>query len=194
MKKQMGFYFDQTRCIGCCTCTVACKDWHDIPAGPSSWIRVKTMEKGKFPNVFTCFLAIPCYHCANPSCLKVCPTQAISKRETDGIVVVDQKRCLGKKCHLCLLACPYGAPQFRAENDARMEKCDLCSDRLDEGKKPICVGACQTRALDVGPLEELQVTYKKNMDAEGFTYHPILRPSIIHRRKTEQHPRYAFSK
>ena len=37
---QLAFYFDQTRCTGCYACVVACKDWHDIPAGPASWMRV----------------------------------------------------------------------------------------------------------------------------------------------------------
>ena len=50
--RQLGYYFDQTRCTGCYTCTVACKDWHDIPAGPANWLRVATILKGKFPNLF----------------------------------------------------------------------------------------------------------------------------------------------
>jgi anaerobic dimethyl sulfoxide reductase subunit B (iron-sulfur subunit) len=37
---QLAFYFDQTRCTGCYTCVVACKDWHDIPAGPASWMLI----------------------------------------------------------------------------------------------------------------------------------------------------------
>jgi len=49
---QMGFYFDQTRCTGCFTCVVACKDWHDVPPGPASWMRVTTVEKGKYPDLF----------------------------------------------------------------------------------------------------------------------------------------------
>ena len=58
---QMGFYFDQTRCIGCYACVVACKDWHDIPAGPASWMRVKTLELGKYPRPFVVHLPSPCY-------------------------------------------------------------------------------------------------------------------------------------
>ena len=46
--KQIGFYFDQTRCIGCHTCSVACKDWHNIEAGSINWRRVILIEKGKF--------------------------------------------------------------------------------------------------------------------------------------------------
>ena len=185
MKKQMGFYFDQTRCIGCYACIVACKDWHDVSAGPNSWIRVKTIERGKFPDVFVSFLVAPCYHCADPVCVKVCPTKAIIKREEDGIVVVDRERCIGKKCSLCLQACPYDAPQFGEGENARMAKCDLCLDRWINGKKPICVDACPMRALDAGPLEELQAKYGRNVKAEGFTYHPIVRPSVVFKPKLE---------
>jgi len=41
---QLGFYFDQTRCVGCLTCVVACKDWHDIPAGPANWVEGECIE------------------------------------------------------------------------------------------------------------------------------------------------------
>ncbi len=30
---QLGLYFDQTRCTGCYTCVVACKDWYDLESG-----------------------------------------------------------------------------------------------------------------------------------------------------------------
>ena len=46
---QLGFYFDQTRCTGCHTCNVACKDWHDIDAGPVNWMRVTTIGREGFP-------------------------------------------------------------------------------------------------------------------------------------------------
>ena len=49
--KQIGFYFDQTRCTGCYTCSVACKDWYDTDAGPENWMRIIPIEKGKFPNL-----------------------------------------------------------------------------------------------------------------------------------------------
>ena len=89
---QLAFYFDQTRCNGCYTCVVACKDWHDVPAGPASWIRVKTIEKGKYPKPFLAYLQSTCYHCAEPACIQACPVNAISKREEDGIVFVDKEK------------------------------------------------------------------------------------------------------
>jgi len=177
---QLSFYFDQTRCIGCFTCAVACKDWHDVPAGPASWMRLQTIEEGKYPEPFVAFLSSPCYHCAQPACVSACPANAINKREQDGIVVVDRESCLGKeKCQLCLEACPYAAPQFGAEQNAKMQKCDLCLDRWAEGKKPICVTGCPTRALDAGPADEMKAKYGEIKSATGFDYSEKLKPSVI---------------
>ena len=182
---QMGFYFDQTRCTGCYTCVVACKDWHDVPAGPASWRRMLTIEKGTYPNVFVAFLATACYHCVKPACVDACPANAITKREQDGVVVVDREACLGKDCGICLEVCPYQAPQFGAEDDAKMQKCTLCYKRLGKNKKPICVDACPMQALDAGPIEELQAKYGNTRQAEGFTYSVEMAPSVIFKPKKD---------
>ncbi len=181
---QLGFYFNQNRCTGCFTCTVACKDWNDVEAGPASWRRVETIERGKYPDVFVAFLTTSCYHCAEPACISACPVNAIAKREEDGIVVVDQEKCLGKNnCDLCLLACPHKAPQFGAEKNAKMQMCNLCLDRWAEGKQPICVAGCPTRALDAGPIDELMAKYGKAKEAEGFIYSSETKPSVVFKPK-----------
>lgn len=90
---QLAYYYNQTRCMACGACVVACKDWNDVPSGPASWLRVTTTERGAYPNVFVSHNVRPCYQCANPRCMAVCPTGAISKREEDGIVIVDQDKC-----------------------------------------------------------------------------------------------------
>jgi anaerobic dimethyl sulfoxide reductase subunit B (iron-sulfur subunit) len=183
---QLAFYFDQTRCIGCYTCVVACKDWHDVPAGPASWRRVVTIERGKYPEPFVAFLSTACYHCAEPACIPACPVSALSKREEDGIVLVDREACLGRDdCGLCLEACPYDAPQFGDEEDAKVQMCNLCMDRWSEGKKPICVAGCPTRALDAGPIDEMKAKYGKTREAVGFTYNDKLQPSVIFKLKPE---------
>lgn len=183
---QLAFFFDQTRCIGCYTCVVACKDWHDVSAGPASWMRVATIERGKYPHPFVAFLSTPCYHCAEPSCVPACPVDAISKRKEDGIVVVDRELCLGKDtCQLCLEACPYQAPQFGAEENAKMQKCDLCLERWTEGKQPICAAGCPMRALDAGSIEEMEAKYGQVQQAVGFAYDGKLRPSVVFKPKPE---------
>ncbi|MHA1916058.1 MAG: 4Fe-4S dicluster domain-containing protein [Promethearchaeota archaeon] len=182
---QYGFYIDQTRCIGCFTCAVACKDWHDIEAGPERWMRIQEIEKGKFPDLYWAFLPSACFHCADPSCQKACPVDAITKRESDGIVVVNKDSCLGKKkCgEKCLKACPWNAPQFGTEENAKMQKCDLCINRLENGKQTICVNACPVYALDVGELKELKKIYEHNNEAEGFKSSDALKPSVIFKPK-----------
>ena len=183
---QYGIYFDQTRCMGCFTCVVACRDWHDVPAGPASYIRLTTLEKGRCPELFVAFLPTFCYHCQNPACMDACPEDAVTKREEDGIVTVDAEACLGKdSCGLCLEACPYDAPQFTAEENAKMQKCDLCIDRLAMDKKPICVSGCPMRALDAGPIDELKAKYGAVETAESFTYIEAQKPSVVFKPKKD---------
>lgn len=176
---QLGFYFNQTRCTGCFACIVACKDWHDVPPGPASWMRVKTVEEGRYPDLHVSFLVQTCYHCAEPGCVKACPVHAIRKRD-DGIIVVDRETCLGNSsCNLCLEVCPYDAPQFGAEDNAKMQMCDLCLERLENGMKPICVAGCPMRALDAGPIDELAKRYGEVTAADGFVFSAELKPSIL---------------
>jgi len=163
---------------------VACKDWHDIPAGPANWRRVINIEKGKFPDVFVAYLSLSCCHCEAPACVEACPAGAITKRSEDGVVLVDPEACLGKdSCGVCLEACPYDVPQFREDGASKMEKCNFCIDRLSEGKPPICVAGCPMRALDAGPVDQLEAKYGANRGAEGFAHDPELRPGILFKPK-----------
>lgn len=179
---QRGFYFDQTRCTGCDACTIACKDWHewDIGSEPANWRWVSEFESGAYPDPSVTYLCLSCLHCARPSCVDVCPTKAISKRENDGVVVVQKDLCLGKnQCSLCQTACPYDAPKFGLEDDAPMQMCDLCVDRWESGKPPVCVTACPTRALDAGDIDDLRSRYGNHTNAPGFAWSSATRPSIV---------------
>ena len=90
-------------------------------------------------------------------------------------------------CHdcgaVCREVCPYPAPRFKDEPNAKMQKCDPCLDRMKEGTKPICVAACPMRALDVAPLPELESAWGNAKDAEGFAYSAETAPSIVIRAK-----------
>ncbi len=158
---KLAFYFNDARCTGCYACVVACKDWHDIPAGPVFFRRVVITEQGRFPRVSVRFVSTACHHCDKPLCIAACPAGAIRKRAKDAIVVVARELCLGREAcgGACQKACPHGAPQFGAEPNPRMQKCDLCCDRWAEGKRPICVEACPMRALDAGDQDIFESPY-----------------------------------
>jgi anaerobic dimethyl sulfoxide reductase subunit B (iron-sulfur subunit) len=150
MNKQLGFFFNAGRCVQCFACEVACKLANDVEFGPR-WRRVLDRWKDRLPGAADWNLAVSCMHCAKPACLEVCPTSAITKRVEDGIVVVNGDDCIG--CGECATACPYGAPQFG--KDGKMQKCNLCLDRLQQDKEPACIATCPGEALGFGTMEEL---------------------------------------
>jgi anaerobic dimethyl sulfoxide reductase subunit B (iron-sulfur subunit) len=153
MDKTMGFYIDLTRCIGCHTCSVACRDWNHLDDS-ASWREVLTIEAGEYPNPFVCFFPTACYHCSEPICQTVCPVAAIQKEESHGLIILDQEKCIG--CGACANACPYQAPKL---NHGKYGKCDMCLSRLNDGKQPICISSCPMRAIDYGRMEDLRTKY-----------------------------------
>ncbi|MCI8424638.1 MAG: dimethylsulfoxide reductase subunit B [Adlercreutzia sp.] len=160
MAVTLGFLVDATRCTGCKTCVMACKDYNDLDAATAyrrvfdyeggTWERD---EVGAWTHRAWCYsLSLACNHCEEPVCAQVCPTGAMHK-EANGLVRVDTHVCVG--CGYCELACPYQAPHVGAET-LQSQKCDGCYDRVERGQKPMCVEACPLRALDFGPLDELR--------------------------------------
>jgi anaerobic dimethyl sulfoxide reductase subunit B (iron-sulfur subunit) len=125
MGEQWGFYFDPNNCMGCNACAIACKDRHGIEDEHVDWRRVETATKGTFPNYQEKNVSMSCMHCEDAPCEKVCPTNAIQKRDSDGIVTINRDACIG--CGYCEWACPYGAPQYGDEG--LMQKCNLCLDK-----------------------------------------------------------------
>jgi anaerobic dimethyl sulfoxide reductase subunit B (iron-sulfur subunit) len=179
---QYGFFFDQSRCTSCNTCTVACKDWNDIAPGPVKWLRMFEWEKGVLQNVRVNRLFAPCYHCENPVCIDACPNKAIYKEEKYGAVLVDPEKCKGAR--ECWKACPYGAPQFESdEPGAKMSKCTMCIDRLEQGEKPVCVMACWMRALDFDTMENLTAKYGSNRDLEDMPSSATVMPAVVFKPK-----------
>ena len=149
---QFGFIHNNVDCIGCRACEIACKDKNGLNAGPR-FRRVQYVEGGTFPNVYAYKVNVSCNHCAEPACLPTCPTGAIFKRKSDGIVDIDSTLCIG--CRRCEAACPYGAPQFDVEENI-VKKCNMCVDEIEAGRKPYCVMACMMRVLDIGPIDQLR--------------------------------------
>ncbi|WP_282563024.1 4Fe-4S dicluster domain-containing protein [Tahibacter amnicola] len=170
--KKLGLVIDLDTCVGCHACAVACKEWNDGGQfGPlpdenaygkeplGVWFnRIHSFEvtpKADAGSSMTVHFPRSCLHCETPDCVTVCPTGASYKRAEDGIVLVDEDKCIG--CKLCSWACPYGAREY-SEKRGVMQKCTLCVDRIynetfaPEDRQPACVMACPTRARHFGDL------------------------------------------
>lgn len=176
---QLGFHYDMSTCIGCRVCQIACKDKNNLNVG-ALYRRVYDLESGSYPNPRMDHMSLGCNHCADPKCVKNCPTGALSKRDKDGVVLHDKGKCIG--CKMCMWSCPYGAPQYK-EDEGKVGKCDLCVDLLEKGEEPACVTACVMRALHVGEIEELRKKYGTVADAKGIPDSAITQPSITITRK-----------
>lgn len=140
---------DQTRCIGCHACTVACKSENEVPLGVNRTY-VKQVETGVFPDTRRHFQITRCNQCANPPCVTACPVTAMYQRD-DGIVDFDKDVCIG--CKACIAACPYDAI-FINPDDHSAEKCNFCAHKLDAGLEPACVTVCPAEAIIIGDLHD----------------------------------------
>lgn len=177
-QKKLGLVIDLDNCVGCHACVVSCKEWNtggygaplsdqnaygDAPSG--AWLnRVHSFEispatprqNGQGQAQIVHFPK-SCLHCDNAPCVTVCPTGASYKRAEDGIVLVDEKMCIG--CGLCAWACPYGARELDMAAGV-MKKCTLCVDRIynenipQEDRVPACVRACPTSARHFGDFAD----------------------------------------
>lgn len=144
-----GFVIDQSKCIGCHACTVACKSEHDVPLGVYR-THVKYVEKGTFPDTRRTFSVHRCNHCEDAPCTTICPTSALHTRP-DGIVDFDNRRCIG--CRACMQACPYDALYIDPSSHTAA-KCNFCAHRLDGGYEPACVIVCPVEAIVSGDLAD----------------------------------------
>lgn len=172
---KLGLAINLDRCVGCHTCSNACKLQNNIPMG-MLWLRVVTEgvevmdgAMGTYPDLSRRYVPVACQHCENPACMKVCPTGATYK-DDKGCVEINYDKCIG--CRMCMAACPYEARVFNWQDaerdpdfdygDARVsrrpkgvaEKCTLCKERTDEGEEPMCVKVCPARARVFGDLED----------------------------------------
>lgn len=155
---KMIFDLDIDKCVACGACAIACMDQNDIKPdeGEKPFRTVGNAEPFAKGEVIK-FLSVGCMHCDDAPCIAACPCNVLSKNEM-GITVYDNENCIG--CHSCLLACPYGAPTFGPSG--KMEKCNGCAVRLENGLQPACVSICPTGALTCMPEAEYEEAEKGN--------------------------------
>jgi anaerobic dimethyl sulfoxide reductase subunit B len=147
-------YLDIDRCVGCGACAVACMDQNDIypEKGQPAFRRIYQIEEGRYPDASIHYLSIACMHCEDSPCVIACPTGAIIKDYTTHAVTVNRDLCIG--CHSCALACPFGVPRY--DTDDKMQKCNLCTERVEAGLQPACVKVCPFKALLFEPINTIQ--------------------------------------
>ncbi|OUO92148.1 4Fe-4S ferredoxin [Gordonibacter sp. An230] len=151
---QYAIITDLNKCVGCLACSVACKSANSVPVG-SFWNKVLRIgpnpryEGAVLPDVEMYFLPVGCQHCADPECVRVCPTGASRKLE-DGTVQIDKSKCIG--CQFCAMACPYNV-RYLNEEEGVVEKCTLCEQKVAQGELPQCVAQCGARARFFGDLD-----------------------------------------
>ena len=143
--ERLGFIYKMNQCIGCMACSVACKDKNHLESG-TFFRRVETFKhQGGFVHY-----SGACNHCASPTCVEECPTNAMHLEE-DLTVGHDVGKCIG--CGACIWACPYGAVKFSEELGVAT-KCNSCLDLREKGRKPACVNSCITHCLDFDVITE----------------------------------------
>ncbi len=175
-----GMVVDLGRCVGCQTCTIACKMENGLPPG-TLWRTVLDVESGRFPDVSRTFVPMTCMHCADPPCHDACPTTATYVR-ADGIVGIHDEICIG--CGSCVVACPYQArhlvptartyfdhataPELATYDLGRVgicTKCEFCAPRvdqapagavpgLDQAWTPVCASSCIANAIVFGDFDD----------------------------------------
>ena len=139
-------------CIGCYACVVACMQANELPAG-CSLIDIEVKESTDLPYDLECSISY-CLHCQEPFCIDACPSQAIKKMD-DGTVIILQELC--EICGCCLEACPYSAIKINHFRGVA-SKCDLCQKGDSEKHVPACVRHCPSGALR---FENVAITARK---------------------------------
>ena len=151
-----GVLVDTTRCIGCRSCEKACSEEHDLfvpdiandnalaaerQTSETQWTIVNRYETSKGE----VFVKKQRFHCWQPACAAACLTNAMYQT-TNGPVIWRPSKCMG--CRFCMVSCPFDIPKFEDhEWNPKIQKCNMCFERLQEGKRPACVQSCPTDAL-----------------------------------------------
>src|SRR5215470_2138085 len=158
---------DISKCIGCKACQSACMEWNDLrdavgtntgtydnppDLSESSWTVMRFFEVEPEGKLEWLIRKDGCMHCADPGCLKACPSPGAIVQYSSGIVDFHEENCIG--CGYCVTGCPFNVPRL-SKKDGKAYKCSLCSDRVAVGLEPACVKTCPTGAIMFGSKADM---------------------------------------
>ncbi len=169
-----GFLIDVTLCEGCEACMDACHEIHGQPDTENYELSALNYTVIKNINIEEedIYYRRMCMHCQTPSCASVCPVGAFRKTK-EGPVIYDASRCMG--CRYCMIACPFDVPKYEWESrNPRVHKCDMCYQRIKQGKLPACAEACPTGATLFGKHEELIRIAQERLQNDPERYYPYI--------------------
>ncbi len=163
--------FDVTKCVGCGSCTAACREKNGLPETDATDLtdqQFTVLKTAAAKDGSELSYRRMCMHCVDPTCASVCPVGALHKT-ANGPVSYDADICLG--CRYCIQACPFGVPRYEWTSLApRVRKCTFCADRLAQGQINACAEACPMGATMAGEREELLAEARARLKAEPDTY------------------------
>ena len=172
-----GMLYDASRCVGCQECEKACAKAHNLPE-PVDEIKVDVLRKTSETqrcaiNSYSTskgevFVRNQCMHCNEPACAAACLTQAMYKTK-EGPVIWREDKCMG--CRYCMVSCPFDVPKFEyLSANPKIQKCDMCYDRIIKGEIPSCAEACPGEAIMFGTRRELLAEARKRIAESPDNY------------------------
>jgi formate dehydrogenase iron-sulfur subunit len=176
-----GILIDLTRCTGCNSCALACKEANNL-AHPNLIPHELDSDSYCFVDQYATgyriegnhgfeenqFVKRQCMHCLEPACVSACTVGALHKTP-EGPVVYDAYKCIG--CRYCQYACPFGVPAYEWENPLGLiHKCQMCVTRLAEGQQPACVETCPNGSIRFGKRTALLGQARALIDSNPHRY------------------------
>jgi formate dehydrogenase iron-sulfur subunit len=172
-----GVLYDATRCVGCRTCEETCAKAHDLPVPQDEMVAGVVRKTSEIQRTVVnsyktskgeIFVKKQCMQCNEPACTAACLTQAMYKTK-EGPVIWRGDKCMG--CRYCMVSCPFDVPKFEYHSpNPKIQKCDLCYDRIMKGQIPACAETCPAEAITFGTRRGLLAEARKRIAEKPNDY------------------------